>query len=193
MNTLHYAPLYQYLSTLPYTKQYEANERTVNDIYLSTIASNNYSLSNTEQSTLQSIAYQCPYLGGKAVYTARSILALVERPYYDDRALCAAQGTLWRTQNPKNTPKKELANALQVKAFPNPVANLCTVFVQGEHGVLEMTVADALGRTISTSSIAEKSNQAIVSFETMPAGLYILTLREVNGAIAHQQKLLVIK
>ena len=82
---------------------------------------------------------------------------------------------------------------LQIKAFPNPVANLCTILVQGEHGVLEITVTDALGRTVNTSSITEKTNQSIVSFEMMPAGLYILTLRDTNGSIAHQQKLLVIK
>jgi hypothetical protein len=85
------------------------------------------------------------------------------------------------------------ASILQIKAFPNPTSNLCTVFVQGEHSVLEITVTDAIGRTLNISSIPEKSNQAIISFETMPVGLYILTLRDSNGTIAHQQKLLVIK
>jgi Subtilase family/Secretion system C-terminal sorting domain/Ig-like domain CHU_C associated len=180
-------------ASLQNTEVYETNEKTVNEIYLETVGNGKREFTATQQSTLFAIAQQCPYSGGEAVYAARSLYALVDNPYYDDRALCAAQGVLWRTQKPKNTDNKDAINSLHVKAFPNPTSNLCTVFVQGEHDVLEMTVTDALGRAISTSSIAEKSNQAIVSFETMPAGLYILTLKEASGAIAHQQKLLVIK
>ena len=176
-------------SMLPYAQQYEANERTVNDIYFSTIAVGDYNLSTSVQGLLQSIAYQCPYSGGEAVYSARSILALVERPYYNDRALCAAQGVLWRTQNPKNTDKKDAKSDLKVKVFPNPTASVSNILLQGEHFDLSLTLTDMLGRVIMDNTIAEKATTTQLSFDGMVTGIYVLTLRDTSGNIVTQQKI----
>lgn len=56
--------------------EYEALERTVNHIYLSTIAKQFYQLSATDSLSIFGIASLCPALSGSAVYKARSIVVL---------------------------------------------------------------------------------------------------------------------
>lgn len=51
-------------ATIPVAYLFEQNERTVNDIFLNTIASGIFSFDSLQQSSLESIAYQCPLTGG---------------------------------------------------------------------------------------------------------------------------------
>lgn len=56
---------------------------TVNDLYLGVIseAELDYELSSSEIATSNSIAQQCPYIYGTAVYQARGLLSLTDSLY----------------------------------------------------------------------------------------------------------------
>ncbi len=66
-----------------------ANHKAVNEIYLATVAIDDFSLSSGQVSDLFAIAYQCPFVGGSGVYQARALLHFAPGILtYDEYELC---------------------------------------------------------------------------------------------------------
>ncbi len=69
---------------------YDENEKTMNDIIFRTLAIGIDTLDENQTNTIQYIAYQCPMLGGKAVFRARSLFSLQDDSVdFETLDLCA--------------------------------------------------------------------------------------------------------
>jgi hypothetical protein len=76
-------------NSLVTTEGYELNVQTINNIDLKLLRWGVDSLSEAEKLELEIIANLCPFVGGSAVYKARSLYALINpMAQYNDRFLC---------------------------------------------------------------------------------------------------------
>jgi hypothetical protein len=73
------------------TEEQNANEREINRIYLQLVRHGIDSLTETDKTFISNLAPQCPYIGGSAVYKARSLnFYLQPGAMYDDMKACNA-------------------------------------------------------------------------------------------------------
>ncbi|HKR04824.1 MAG TPA: T9SS type A sorting domain-containing protein [Bacteroidia bacterium] len=154
----------------------EENEKEVNDIYLRKIAKINLNLSAGETDTLQSIAEQCPFEGGRSVYTARAILALIGlEEEYDDETACTGSPRLASNQS------HGYNDFLHVSVIPNPARDNVTIkyhLKKDEGGILELK--DLAGRLIFHYELAAGSDEKSFSVSTLQSGLYLFGFRVGN-------------
>ncbi|MBC7778134.1 MAG: T9SS type A sorting domain-containing protein [Phycisphaerae bacterium] len=101
-----------------------ANRKTVNEIYLESIALDIFVLHADQEIALLEVASQCPKVGGEAVLQARILYArLVAPSYFDDGFLC---------QNDGNTLSVTTAQArFEATLAPNPSYDQFTLQVSG--------------------------------------------------------------
>ena len=121
--------------------------------------------------SLLSIAYQCPYAGGEAVYQARAMLS--EDLVYDDSILCNGGSQQLIRQNSETPPS--------FTAYPNPGKDYVVVELEQEantDGILSLS--DLLGRVMQMQVIAYGDQQTFLMLDAVPAGLYNLTV-ELDG------------
>jgi rRNA-processing protein FCF1 len=161
---------------------WETNHKSVNEIYLRTIVENS-ELNANEITQLQSIAVQCPYEGGDAVYEARSILGFMDEDY-DDRKICNLEdlrpNTLERGQ--------EISQLLNGSSlfYPNPVNDL--LYLNSKIMGAAVSVFDNLGVLIF-----EVNNvQSPISVASLESGLYNIKIQQ-TGKRAIFQKIIVTK
>lgn len=111
------------------SKLIEANEKQVNEIYLSVIAKEVDTFTVDQANTLYSIASQCPMEGGNAVYQARSMYRLInDTVFFDDQLICLQHGIIVksiRQQDPNRTgvipnPAKDRATLMMEQPLDNP-------------------------------------------------------------------------
>ncbi|MCA9915755.1 MAG: T9SS type A sorting domain-containing protein, partial [Anaerolineae bacterium] len=98
------------------TDSWEINEKSVNTIYLQTVAQGIDTLTAQQQSDLEAIAAMCPLADGEAVLRARGILALVSGEYgtYDDVVGCS------NSQERNKEESLSAATRNEVRVYPNP-------------------------------------------------------------------------
>jgi Secretion system C-terminal sorting domain len=176
------------------TAIYEANTKTVNDIYLRTIAKNNLeAVTTTDKATINYIAAQCPYTGGTAVYTARALQASIRKDtFYNDTENCFAQGVNYRTIKPKKD--KEITKLENViKLYPNPANDfvVCS-FTNSFEAVVVLEIIDALGRNVQEVHIQKGSNKTIIPTIGLVSGIYHCRIIGENGVL-HTSKLVITK
>jgi hypothetical protein len=98
-----------------------------NSIFLNTIAKGNYSFDSTQQAQLESIAFQCPFKGGNAVYKARSLYVIIKDTTYNDSLYCANAEKRSRFSDPENGANEQLSGEGDkkkgFKLYPNPASN----------------------------------------------------------------------
>lgn len=174
--------------------EYEALERTVNHIYLSTIAKQIYQLSATDSLSIFSIASLCPALGGSAVYMARSIVVLFNDTLaFDDDSLCIAQGVLLRHANTDNTTSvNELSN--DVKVFPNPTNNLIYIsFSEAFDKPYVFKLFDVTGRLVLNTLLVDQQQSISLIEHINSTGIYYYTIQNSEGSQSYQGKVNFIK
>ena len=165
---------------------YHSNEKIVNDIYLRTLAINDYSLTDQQVNDLEQIIYQCPSIGGEAVVKARILYELVnDHIFYDDDELCILQGVSSRMAKPNKIREFDL--------FPNPSNSLVTLnykIDKGDKGLLK--IIDQLGRPIFTGNLTDENNQLIFDCSNYNQGLYIYQII-INGELQSSKIFSIIK
>jgi Subtilase family/Secretion system C-terminal sorting domain/PKD domain len=167
------------------TAIYEANTKTVNDIYLRTIAKNNLeAVTTTDKSTINYIAVQCPYTGGTAVYTARALQASIRKDtFYNDTENCFAQGVNYRTIKPKVVDNKSI-EALSVKLYPNPASDFFTLAIsKTQETVTTIELIDVLGRVVQQNQLAVGFTKTIVPTIGLGSGVYYCRVSNESGIL----------
>ena len=93
---------------------------------------------------MNAIISQCPYKGGKAVYRARALLALIGNNFnYDDFSVCASEG-IYRNQKPQE------GTSSKILLIPNPASELVDVLLTGhEKGLCLLSVYNEVNQLIS--------------------------------------------
>ncbi len=166
---------------------YQANEKTVNDIYLSTLAKGDLTFTPTQTAVLKAIAEQCPLSGGIGVYKARSLYALTERTYYDDEQLCAVGMQL---QQPISQPSPAKPDNV-FKVYPNPNKGAFTLeYTVGT--VAQVVLHDLTGHLIYEKVLAQDDSRQEFSPGQFQPGIYFLKIM-AEGRIVHAEKIIIIR
>ena len=160
------------------TKIYERNQQVYNRIWLEMLVNGQDTLTSGQLDTLLMVAYQCPYAGGEAVYQARGLVS--EDYVFNDSLLCdTTYQPLVRKQTPSNS---------AFTAYPNPGKDFVVVeLVEKAKGRGVLTLSDMLGRVLQSQDISDGDQQVYLLLNTVPAGLYHLTVEigEQTSAILY--------
>jgi hypothetical protein len=170
----------------------EVNQKIVNDVYFSTVAKGIETLTATQLSGLQSIAAQCPYSGGGAVYEARSILAASEHTLYDDAQLCVIQGIAYRQQKPTAENTKTPA-AFTATLSPNPASGYAIISTNQAVSNASIELIDVLGRTVFTQVWVGNNTKQLIDLTNIENGLYLLKMKTDEATTTATMKLMVEK
>jgi Secretion system C-terminal sorting domain len=149
-------------------------------------------LNNTDLADLRSIAAQCPYSGGNAVFAARAMLAQQDRTYYNDKALCLEQGIMWRTSKPNKA--KDNASNITWNVFiaPNPTNDKVTVSFSNKHPEGSIELYDLYGRLLETVVFGKDTNTNVLDISAYTAGVYIVKVKG-NDSNNFTKKVVLIK
>ncbi|MBV6405229.1 MAG: hypothetical protein GFGODING_01996 [Flavobacteriales bacterium] len=164
----------------------EANEKTVNAIYLATIGKDVDDFTATQASALFAIASQCPMLGGNSVFKARSLYWLTDDTYdFDDAEICLPYGIVVKNQ------LEQHANAMNV--VPNPTGDNATLVLAHtleQPGVF--ILYDAIGAEVLRFVVPDDLLRVPFSTVRLAPALYHYQVRG-NAGIVGEGKLSVIR
>lgn len=135
-------------------KLYTQNRKDVNSVYFNYMQ-NEGELTDHEIDLLESIAYQTPYIGGDAVYSARNLLDID----------VTDEGVYYREQEPI-----ELEEDLTVSVYPNPSNGLFKINSTQELNRVE--VYNILGRLVKQVDFTAKEFELDLSSES--DGIYMV-------------------
>jgi len=160
--------------SLPEGEVFESNEKTVNAIYLQSIAAGIDSLTFDQLSTLATIANQCPVSGGKdAVYKSRAMLSRYFDFYYDDVQLCLQDGIV------KNKTVDNFENLpVSFAIAPNPaVSTVMISWTQTLDESCSFTLYNSLGMKSQEGYFSLQDGFFEIDLTSIPAGTYFLRLQ----------------
>jgi hypothetical protein len=174
------------------------NEQWINNILL--YLANN-SIEQMEASTLDQIktlAIQCPYIAGDAVYKARNILAPLEvNVRYDDLNICNSQGVYRGGKNTyiaenesifENSAQPLLNNREAVNIFPNPTNGLLKIdYKINDDGVL--AIYDISGRLVRSILLPATTQHIVTDISDLANGIYTYKVR-VNSSVISNGKII---
>ena len=164
-----------------------ANEKITNDIYFDTYARGNYHLNSNQLALIQSIANQCPIVGGRAVYAARSLYETIEPTMYDDNAICQAVGISQKT----NVQNAETNNSFII--MPNPASKTISLQFNGfNDSSSEVLVYNAIGQVVSHINIPANAQIITADVSNLSSGMYWCQL-VANAQTMSVQKLVIVK
>lgn len=173
--------------TINNTAFYQEPEKTINEIYLRTIGSEQYTFTEDQIQAIHYIAHMCPAIGGSAVYKARSLYALFNDTIsYDDANICLQQGILYRlAQNSSKERVKE-----NVIIYPNPTTDFITIKYLGEElKSFELEITNATGQLVTSKMVTLSSNTATENISQLAKGVYFISLSNISGGINRTLKL----
>ena len=155
---------------------WEQNQKDYNRIWLEMVINGQETPDTLQANSLLSIAYQCPYAGGEAVYQSRVLLH--EDLVFDDSLLCNG--------NPQGRAKKEDRTSFSFTVYPNPSRDYIFVAMETEAGQMGMmTVTDLLGRPVQAQKVLAGDRNVLLMLDHVPAGMYHLTV-ELAGQVQTQ-------
>lgn len=161
------------------TELIEANEKTVNDIYLATIGKDVDEFTTAQASELFDIASQCPMVGGNAVFKARSLYWLIDDSHdFDDQLLCLPHGIIVKSVATVEP------NALTV--VPNPASDEATLVLTkplDEPGVF--VLFDAIGAEVMRYTIPVETPRFAFSTSDLAPALYHYQVRGPAGVLGN--------
>ncbi|MCO6500738.1 MAG: T9SS type A sorting domain-containing protein [Vicingus serpentipes] len=180
----------------------ESNQQSCNAIYCLWAAGNE--LTTAQFNEVEGIAAQCPLLGGKAVFAARTMLQLLSDSTYEyDDSNCGTASSQGSSESSKKGEKVqeeiELGNSTFSKEakftlYPNPTnGNMFLEYSLGvaEKGVLQ--IVDVTGKLQESFPLTSGANNMLklnlVDYEN---GIYLYKVI-VNEQVVHTEKLLMIK
>lgn len=158
-----------------YARIHHANETEINDYLLTLVEFGKDSL-NQHVSNVLAIANQCPDVGGPAVFSARSLAAILGHDLvYDDSSLCV--------KKEKEDRKPFTVNLGEiVQIFPNPAKGQFIVS-SGTKAIVGINVVDALGRITLHLDFSPKAmlTQHSINTSKLNSGMYLVVLELADG------------
>ncbi|MBL7982139.1 MAG: hypothetical protein JNL52_10070, partial [Flavobacteriales bacterium] len=157
------------------TELTETNSKTVNEIYLNTVAKDVDEFTVQQTDNLFEVANQCPLLGGDAVFMARALYYLIDpEQEFDDPALCLQQGLI--TKNLKEGPNERLS------IVPNPTNGkatlvLSTPLVYGG----QLFMYGAMGSEIFNKRLPSDQLRIELDLSGLASGVYHFRVRSALG------------
>jgi len=152
--------------TLADSAAYQANEKSVNQIFLQTVALGNLDFNESQITVLQDIAESCPLSDGEAVLRARAMLEVLQNSavIYDDVSIC---GIGERTDNNKMIVKSALS------VYPNPANDLLNIeYSNAENADMQFVIFNAQGQIVREVALRGGVGTVQVSLQGIPSGVY---------------------
>jgi len=152
--------------TLADSTVYQANEKSVNQIFLQTLALGNTEFTEAQITALESIAEGCPLSDGEAVLRARAMLNILEESpaVYDDFVIC---GSGERTEEKGRDAKSSL------RVYPNPANDFLNVdYYSVTNTDSQLLIFNAQGQSVREITLASKAGVIQVSLNNIPSGVY---------------------
>lgn len=154
----------------------EQNEQLVNTIYFETLGRAIYTLTQVEFDLLLSVAQQCPFAGGTAVYRARAILASIDNTLvFEDINYCTQIG-FYRKKNEEI--KANLVEHSKFSVFPNPTNDNLVVLSNLDN--FEIKIMDTQGHLIYHNNV-KNSFVKNISTSSFANGVYFISIQNSNG------------
>ncbi len=155
----------------------KANHKTVNHVYLNTVAQDIEEFTTQQAEDLFAVANQCPLTGGNAVFRARSLYTLIDdEQEYDDSALCLQEGLITK-RLPETAP-------LVCSIIPNPAHDQATLVLPAPLAEpASLLFTNALGAEVMWLQVP--ADQVRTAFDTqgLASGIYHYTLFNSAGAL----------
>ena len=176
------------------------NERTINDIYLKLARFGTEAINEEDSSKIEMLAKQCPYIGGSAVYKARTLWAMIEpTAMYDDIKLCNSIGVYRASNSSANSSglftnendylknlqpdySKKMDAKNEIKVYPNPANQIVNVnYTIAENA--RFKIIDLLGRVEIETEILSRNNFVSLDVSKLHTGIYVYQISTENEII----------
>ncbi|MCB9314526.1 MAG: T9SS type A sorting domain-containing protein [Lewinellaceae bacterium] len=167
----------------------QLNEQIVNQLYLEKAIWGNFNWTTIEKNNLDTIANQCPTLGGNAVFRARSMLdAAGYWEVYNDDSLCEISSSRPLVQIESR--QKSKTNIL---IFPNPASDQINIRSTDPWAAnTTILLTDILGNQILCQTVSELTDQIgllKLPLSTLLPGLYFVQI-QVQGDTRISKKII---
>lgn len=162
----------------------ELNEKLINEIDFVTDASGIHTYNSAQEAQLLSIAQQCPFSGGEAVYKARvKYKKIYPNTFFNDRNTCLAEG-IYRKSHPKHSDDESKIRNSSFRLWPNPahdIANVEFYTISEEGGKLQ--IIDLAGKVIQEIKLSVNTNHFTLETRNLPTGMYIVKLLDGSNLV----------
>ena len=175
-----------YNSNIPTINIPAANYVAMSGIYLETAIAGVDTCTSGQLDTITSLAVQCPYLAGDAVYMARALYAQYDNTiYFDDLAICTPSSErsdrmLKAPNNSSDTSAKVATSLDYIIVYPNPAKNMLKVFYSSENNTpITFELTDLMGQPIISKPVTGMTTIE-VNLSNIASGLYLWKGRNGN-------------
>ncbi len=171
---------------------HEEFEQTVTDIYLKTAAKGNFNFTSDQVADLQVIAFECPYVGGKAVYKARAMYRLIDPAVsFSDNAACRESTEVGQ----QVTHTTEIKGYNNFHLFPNPASEQVSITIPAERvdQVIFYTLFDQTGKQVKGGLLKEQENVANINLGNIAEGFYSLVFKSTDATVIGVEKLSIVR
>lgn len=155
------------------------NQKSINALLCKTKFISPIHYSEKQIMSLENIAYQCPLLGGNAVYRARSILLQYGDYSFDDDLSCSAELVNFNTTESVFDTDNVGVTHKQWVVSPNPTTNKLYLSGGERSKLIEVSVYDLNGRLQKTWNREVLDNALELDF--LINGVYYLQIKEDDG------------
>ena len=171
-------------ATIAITVVFETNEKSVNDLWLTSQLQQGGNFTESQMDILRNIAAQCPAEGGQAVYRARGLMPTCEQGIYSsDTTDCG--GNSLRISNEERTLR--VSNDDGIILYPNPAQDILWVNLPPEQSANASLIA-LTGSIVREYSCASGENR--LSLSELPNGIYLCRIQTQKGVL-HTYKIVV--
>jgi hypothetical protein len=137
--------------------------------------------------SIYNIAWQCPYIGGPAVFTARSLYSLLDdTTYFDDEVICVSQGYSLRSK--KNDEPKYNSSL-----YSNPAHDKITLsYDLAKNDKAQFIIYNSLGALQIINNLTPEKRTLTLDTYRFNQGVYTCVV-QINGSLKYRTKLVIIK
>ncbi len=166
----------------------EQNHKTVNDIYLNTIAIGIDTATQSQLNTLFYVALQCPLIDGRAVFEARSLINYFLNtaiPFSD--SACTGSQDNHRSIKFTNNDTTNNVRTSTIKVFPNPANTILNVELGLQKGEIAFIyLYNDLGQQVQKTEL--KNVLTVVPINTLSSGIYYYKIIDDEGNLLKTDK-----
>lgn len=163
----------------------DVNQKLIDDVFLNTTAIGINKFNDAQWKTITSIANQCPYRGGDAVFEARAMYRMRNDSIkFNDTLNCKPIKV--GTKIAKNTPISDF------KISPNPANNWIKVEFKIEENTT-LNITDLTGKLLYTQAILKDDGTQNIELSQFNTGAYFVALLNSKGQTLKIQKLIIAK
>ena len=169
----------------------EKNHHILNDLIIRYHEATRSDWVPADWSTLESIAKQCPNMGGNAVFEARTILKGLTETEGIYETVCDYLHP--QAVNKKSTATEASSNTIEFQVYPNPARDQITLVVKGNETTPDwVRIHNLNGQLVLKRNWTQDSQEEIINTSDFEAGIYFITIGNETTTL-HHQKLIILR